>query len=179
MKAIIAASMFMALAGLGSVRAQISQQAELDPSLHVFRSLPYVTLSDTLPALVLDYDGIDLAWDDGPQEFSMWINSQAVSDLVTDPPELSFSGSLGGQPVWGYVEPLASDLYDVYYSFGTQMPLLYGVYNPSGTPTVVSKKKCDCSNGTDLGCVSNHCTDGLTCPNSENATCRWTTVSID
>lgn len=66
MKTTIAASMVLTFAGFATIGAS-GGPAELDPSLRIIRSHDHVTLADTLPALVLDHDGILLTWDESSE----------------------------------------------------------------------------------------------------------------
>lgn len=121
MRTAVATSMAIFTAGSAPFYAHVSH-AELDPSLRVIHSHAYITVADTLPALVLDYGGILLTWDESSEEFSLWIDSEPVANLITDASNLSFSGNLDGQSVSGYVDSGASGFYDVYYAFGSEKP---------------------------------------------------------
>lgn len=100
-----------------------------------------------------------------------------MANLVTDASNLSFSGSLDGQAVSGYVDPGASGFYDVYYTFGSEKPRRFNVYNPDGTPSVTGEQECDCVGSADIGCKTNHCNAGSTCPDLGTGTCQWKAVS--
>ncbi len=158
-----------------------------DPSLYVPFSLhdaAYMTVTEELSPIVLDYSGVEILWDDQTEEFSATVGGNDVNDLVTGTtaegfPSFEGKFTTGGEPtVHGYVVAGGSSgSYTVYLTVPNSSPLSLDISNPTGVnPLVNVARSCDCSDSANLDCSLGDCNNGASC-DDETETCEWSTIS--
>lgn len=85
----------------------------------------------------------------------------------------------GLDQVEGIIDVLGDDSrtleYDMFDDEGSKGAAAIQKYN-QGPIAIIAAKKCDCSNGINTACITNHCNDEAACTHPDEAyICKWTT----